>query len=671
ALELLPAADTTSRRLILARLIYQRAESGGRGADWPTALRTADLLGQFLDGLHRDDVPFSALESFSPEDMGEEVASHWKSSLEFLSILGSAWPEIMAAHGWMDPAARRTALMKSLGEGLEEDMAGHPIIVAGSLGTVRATSAFMAQVARNPNGVVVLPGLDPTLDDTAWEAIEAPHPQAIFRDWLHADLNELPRSEVVPWTEEKDQLQSRRQFLSLALRPANATDSWYEGFTHLKSSGDLEAACEGLSLQSADTPDEEASLIALLLREALETPHETAMLVTPDRDLARRVCAKLRAWNVDVDDTGGIPLGGTFRGTFLRAVAQWLTDPSSGVALMQLLNHELTAWGQSIDIARATARRIDGLLRGPKFPSWASLCRNIGALLEVKNPESLPLLELLSGHLESFEAASSLTEQLRRTIALGEALAATNDTPGADRLWRFEDGEELARVFDELLSSDYLPEAPDRERFAALLDALLGNATMRRRGVGHPRLFVYGLVEARLQTADLTVLAGLNEGVWPDAAPEDPFLSRQMRATLGLAVPEQEIGRAAHDFEQHAARPRVVISRSSRQGRSPATASRWWTRIESFLHAAGLLEEVDCTPMLRHYRALRERPADTKEIHAPAPKPPASARPRRLRVTDVGKLLRDPYAIYARLILGLKPMNQLDMEVGYAERGMV
>ncbi|WP_370335668.1 double-strand break repair protein AddB [Parvularcula marina] len=672
ALELKPSADPVTRRLQLAHLVRAKEIAQDRGADWLSAIRTGELLGRFLDGLHRDDVHYSQLETFSSGDLEGDVAKHWAEQLDFLSILGSAWPQILEAQGWMEGAERRTAILNELGEVLLH-APQDPVIVAGSLGTVKATSRFMARVAMSEAGVVILPGFEPEMDTEAWEAIEAPHPQAIFRGWLKNDLDDLPRKCVLPWTEEKDTLRPRRAFLSLALRPANATDSWYDGFAALQDAGELRAACEGLRLLAAESPDEEAALISLLLREALNVPDRTAMLVTPDRDLARRVCAKLRAWSIDVDDTGGTPLGGTFRGTFMRAVAAWLGDPSSGAALMQILNHELCQWGQDLDTARQSARRIDLELRGVKYPCWADLISGVSPRLGEKLPAALPLLDLLSSHLDQFVAAGTLAQQISVMTDLAEQLSATDKEEGVTRLWRYEDGELLSSTIDGLLTSPVLPQDPAGTNFADLFEALLGSAVVRRVGVGHPRLFVYGLVEARLQTADLTILAGLNEGVWPDAAPEDPFLSRQMRVSLGLAAPEQSIGRAAHDFEQHAARPDVVLSRSMRQGRSPASASRWWVRIESFLRAGGLQKDVDITDSLRALRAIREAPPASEIAHAPPPEPvpPKSAMPPELSVTAIGRLMRDPYAIYARQVLKLKHLQPLDMPVGYAERGNV
>ena len=105
-----------------------------------------------------------------------------------------------------------------------------------------------------------------------------------------------------------------------------------------------------------------------------------------------------------------------------------------------------------------------------------------------------------------------------------------------------------------------------------------------RGGAEHPRIFIWGLLEARLQTADLMVLGGLAEGVWPPATEPGPWLSRPMRTKVGLPSPEEAVGQAAHDFVAAAvAAPRVVLSCPARRDGAPAVPARWLTRLEMFL----------------------------------------------------------------------------------------
>jgi ATP-dependent helicase/nuclease subunit B len=185
----------------------------------------------------------------------------------------------------------------------------------------------------------------------------------------------------------------------------------------------------------------------------------------------------------------------------------------------------------------------------------------------------------------------------------------------------------------------------------------------------HPRLAILGPLEARLQRFDLTILGGLNEGTWPEAPGADPWFSRPMRAQLGLEQPERGIGLAAHDFAMLAAGPEVLLTRAMKAEGTPTVPSRWLQRLTQL--ARGLKLDARLTPqddMARLASRLMTVPPGPR-LPRPGPTPPAEARPRRLSVTEIETWLRDPYAIYAKHVLRLRPLDPLDQEVGPLERG--
>jgi ATP-dependent helicase/nuclease subunit B len=72
------------------------------------------------------------------------------------------------------------------------------------------------------------------------------------------------------------------------------------------------------------------------------------------------------------------------------------------------------------------------------------------------------------------------------------------------------------------------------------------------------------------------------------------------------------------------------------------------------------------------YAGLAARVMDVPQgprLPRPAPTPPVDTRPRRLSVTEIETWLRDPYAIYARHVLRLRPLDTLDEPIGPLERG--
>ena len=673
-----PPADGLERRLVLARFLRRARQAAGEPVPgWPAALLAADELGRVLDEFHTEGVCLSKLQTLAQDTDVPLGAEHWQRSLDFLKVVTEVWPAWIAQQHRMDGAERRRRLMEAMRpEGVPGRAGEGPIIVAGSLGTVPATARFMRRVAEAPNGIVVLPGMDLTLDQEAWEAIEPPHPQALFHQLLRRfedcswpdGRRGLARGDVQPWCGEAA-VSPRAAFLTLALRPAEATSDWHGRLHGFKREHEASAALEGLSIATAETEDEEAGFVALLMRETLATPGRTCTLVTPDRNLARRVRSKLKLWQVEVDDSGGVPLGGTYRGTFMRAVARWLCDVSDPVALAEVCGHTLCRIGEKAGIherdARALNRALRGVRPGPGFDGLRRLLgsegfRVTGRRADEVIPRALALIDRLEAAAAPFLAARGAAEQLQAHVAVAQALATAVREDGETRLWRYEDGEALAILMADLLAQEaLLPQDPCD--YADLFDALIAGPVVRKRG-GHPRLAILGLLEARLQHADRVILAGLNEGVWPAEPRADAFLSRPMRATLGLPSPEMVVGRTAHDFAQLAAAPEVILTRSKRQGTKPADASRWLVRLESFVAAVGQHEARDRAPELRAWLARLHGLAPGEAVTpaaAPAPRPPVEIRPDRFSVSEVGTLVRDPYAIYARKVLDLPALGAL------------
>ena len=415
-----------------------------------------------------------------------------------------------------------------------------------------------------------------------------------------------------------------------------------------------EAAVSGLARLDLPGQQEEAVAVALLLRQVLETRAATGMLVTPDRGLARRVAAELQRWNIEIDDSAGIPLNQTPPGTLLRLLAEAAAEDLAPVPLLALLKHPLAD-----PALREPVRRLERqVLRGPRpGPGLAGL--------RAAAPEHAGLIDRMEAILGEFLALveapeTRLAEALDAQIRAAEALA------GPDRLWAKEAGESLADFVAELAMAAADFPAIRGTDYPVLFEALLAGRVVRPRFGLHPRLQILGALEARLLQADLAVLGGLNEGSWPPAPPHDPWLSRPMRRDFGLQSPEVQIGLAAHDFALGFHGRQVVLTRAARAEGAPTVPSRWLLRLDTVLEKSGLA-------LTRHPAGalveLLDRPAAIRPAPAPAPRPPVALRPRKLSVTEIETWMRDPYAIYAKHILGLKQLDPLDADPGVAERG--
>jgi len=684
ALDLPAAIEPLRRRFELTRLVQVHEGLLKRSLDAPAALELADALAGFLDSFQIEEVdPGDGLADLVSADLAE----HWHVSRSFLETALRDWPRRLEALGLVDVNQRRVILLRRLAQSWSDHPPQGVLVAAGSTGTAPATADLLAVIAAAPQGCVVLPGLDDSLAKKAWNQVGEQHPQGAMRRLLARAGVE--RGAVQTWpasTGFQAQGRWRRRVINEALRPAEATADWLHVIERLRAEAEEEGVdpiaegLEGLSLVTARSEEEAAVVAALLLREALETPGKTAALVAPDQALARRVAAKLARWGVIPDSSAGEALAGCKCGALAGLAAKAAVDPLDPVVLLALLKHPYTRLGLEPDVL---ARRIEALerfgLRGARLRSWAALNRRLQtARLEPRNAaasaqveDAVELCTALREALGSLETpwtgdTAAPSEAARAVATVMEALAE-GPRGGSGELWAGHGGEAMARLLGALMhEADGLPEGT-RRQFADLLRRLMEGETVRSGGATHPRLRILGAIEARLVRADLLVVAGLEEGVWPRGAPLDPFLSRPMREKLGLPPPERRVGLAAHDFAQAACAPQVVLLHSERREGGPAVKSRWLWRLETLARGAGV--DLPRRPEILALARELDRPSDYRPARRPAPVPPVEDRPTRLAVTRIEALTRDPYAVWARDMLRLYRLERPDEPVEARARG--
>ncbi len=715
AIDLPPVISPLERRLAMARLVLGwtrvlaadlRNPLTGAMPTLPSspaeAVRLASSLLTLMDQVEAQGVDWGRLDEIVPDDH----ALYWQMTRTFLRIVSEAWPAHLAETGRDDPAVRRHRAIRASARRLADDPPKGPVIAAGSTGSVPSTADLIAAVAGLERGAVVLPGLDFDLDDAAWDLLEPEagagdpvpgHPQYGLR-LLLMRLG-VARGEVVRiGGDDGAEAAARRRLLSEAMRPAATTESW-RGFAGEIAQGRfaLSTALDGLGLIVARNEAEEALAVALALREAIEDPRATAALVTPDRNLARRVAAELTRWGLEIDDSAGQPFGHTRPAVLVRLVGEVALGGFAPVPFAGLLAHPLACFGRAPAEARWLGRIVELVaLRGPRpLPTGPGLIAafdeaageistspgriarprarlsadDIAAartfLVEIV--ETLTPLERLTGPDER-----PLPEWVAAHVAVARAVA--RDDSGSDAaLFADEEGEALARALAGL------SDAATREGAEILLaataypgffDALLGDAPVNRRTASGARLFIFGPLEGRLLSFDLVVLAGLDEGLWPITTRSDPWLSRPMRRDMALEAPERRIGLAAHDFAQGAAARRVILARAERAGGTPTVPSRWLQRIATVVGPKGLdAARARSAHLLAWARRLDRGAGTTRPIDRPSPRPDPSLRPQRASVTEIETWIRDPYTIFARRILKLDPLDPLGRTLGAAERG--
>lgn len=646
-LSIAPAIDPVERTCLFMKIILSRPqEFGTESIPLSQACFLAVELGKLIDTVNNENLDFAALQKLVPE----EYAGHWQETLKFLEIITAYWPQILQERGVTDASCRRRELILQQAQIWSRLMPQKRIIAAGTTATFPAMRELVKTVSQLPNGEVVLAGLDKFLEEDAWAEIDESHPQFELKTLL--EFLQVPREQVCDLAAPENP--AREKLLTEAMRPAGTSDKWRQ-----LQPGSLEAAATaGIHLLNCADIRQEALAIALIMREVLETPEKTAALITPDRNLARRVAAELERWEINVDDSAGRPLALTPWGVFMRLAAEAAQPAASRVTLLGLLKNPLCGLGQEYALVRAQARELERKVwrGGAEDETSAAVLRQLRECLA-------PLRALFD------RPRVNLRELLEAHIRVAENLAATVEREGSENLWRGEAGEAGAALLAQWLEqAEVLGEVTPAE-YPGLFEVFAAQVTVRPKFGTHPRLRILGPIEARLNHFDVMILGEVNEGVWPTAAAADPWMSRPMKRDFGFPLPEKAIGVLAADLTQFMGAGQVYLTRAERVEGTPMLKSRWWMRLETVLKALGIEPE---SLEAGAYAAAAEKldePAEFAKISAPAPRPPLSSRPRELSASAIEMLMRDPYSIFAKYILRLKKLEDIEPELTMADFG--
>ncbi|WP_430241507.1 double-strand break repair protein AddB [Neorhizobium sp. DAR64861/K0K2] len=674
------------------------------------AIWLARALAELIDAIETEERDWKDLDNLQTG----EHALWWQLTAEFLKIASGFWPTRLEELKRSSPAKHRASILRGEARRITEREHKGPVIVAGSTGSVPAAAELIAAISRLAEGTVVLPGLDMMMPQDQWDMVGEEtfdgKPDPSSRSHPQFGLSRLlkkigaTREDVTVIGETQADLAFRAEAISQALVPAKATDRW-STWRQEADPEKLRAAFADVALIEAANEREEAVAIAIALRLALEKPGRNggeaqAALITPDRALGRRVTAELARFGILADDSAGSALSGTPQGTLTQLLLEATLRPGDPVAIVGLLKHPLIRLGLPPDELRAAIDALEVLaLRGGvgdmdisaleplldaqltailedrHMPHWRSSLPEgaVGQAKDIAKRISAAVEPLVSAFIRRRPDGRGLTARLTLSdwaTRTGRALEALciDERGDLSALWSGEPGERLSGLLGEVIETEGQIEA-DGPQWIDIVMALTTGEAVKPRSLAHPRVFIFGTLEARLQSVDTMILGGLNEGSWPGQTVNNPFLSRSMKTDMGLEPPERRIGQLAHDFEMACGTRNLIFSRSTRQGSTPTVASRWLQRLLA-LGGKSFADELKARGRdVLNWASLIDRGDNQQPARRPAPKPPAELQPVKYSFSEVGRLRRDPYSIYARRILKLDPLAPFNEDPGAAQRG--
>lgn len=669
AADIPPAADPARRWLRLAHYLREvEGDAAGKGAG---LLRRAWEVGRTMDRLLVEDIAPIDLMSDTVIGTVGELAGHWRDNTRAFLMVQQHWIAELAARGEIDAPARRNRLFEHAAKAWHDSPPPHPIVAAGVTSASPALARLLRVVSALPDGSVILPDLDLALDDAVWEELgTAGNPQeagdppfgkrdAVTHPQYHLKLllnrMGIARGEVQPWHRKGvgAARPERSKAISNLFLPPKASAIWV----------DLPAErrrLSGVRLMETRHPGEEAQAIAILMREALEVPERRVALVTPDRGLAARVVAHLQRWGIEADDTAGRPLPQSAAGRFLLLLAEVLAEQAAPVPLVALLTHPLAGSGEGRAAWLEAARKLDRRLRGPRPAAGLEPLTAIAEQGRISE-----WWQGVAANLAPLFAVSD-SEPLDHLLAL---LAETGEKVCGEALWSGPDGRALSGFIEDLRgAADSAGTLLDPRDLHAVLRDAMDRVSVRPPWGGHPRVYVYGLLEARMSRADLVICGGLTEGVWPASPGQDSLLPPAVLRTLGVPGADFRIGLAAHDLAAALGAPEVVLSWAQRDEGGPVIPSRFVLRVRAML-GEQLERHIEraAPDLARRIDVAKAVPPHSR----PQPMPSAEQRKVDVSVTGLDRLRGDPYQFYANSILRLSRLDSLDAEPSAAWKGEI
>ncbi len=526
----------------------------------------------------------------------EEFAIHWQENLKYLEVLKNEWPILLKKLGRSDPCVYFKHVLQAQ-------------IDAWNLAP--------------PQTVVIAAALDT-------------HIPIVMR--LNNVIEQLPKGKVY--------LDHSFEASEETIIPLFSENS--EKFT------------QKLKLGEFSSLEEEARVIAILMREQLEDPHKTVALVTPSRSLAQRVNLELSRWDLNADDSYGQSLYDAPLGTFLRLSLEGVLKEFESIPLLSLLKHPYTAQTYKKYVGKLELQYLRGKLFVPNIsyllhnvPRGTEIHTFLNALKEWSVPlknllsqKSILLIDLLRVHLDFVEILSQNSLEQQR---------------GYQEFIEHFKGLERSLTSFTIKGSDY----------PFILKKLLAQVTLRPTYGTHPRLSIWGPLEAQLQAVDCMIIGGMNEKNWPGYYLQSSWLNDHMRGILGLQTRMTWYQTKKRFWCDLLKAPEIILTRAIREDGQIEATSRWWLALVAKFKAKGDYEKYLLPSIYKQWAACLDSSSEQRILSRPAPCPPLEARPRTLSVTQIETWIRDPYSIYAREILNLKPLLSLEPSLGPALFGVM
>ncbi len=580
-------------------------------------------------------------------DIKTDMAAHWQKSGGLFVTITNDWLASLESTNRINKAAARIMHIERLTQHYRDNTPQNPIWFIGSTGSIMAVRDLMRAILALPQGIVFLPGLDKEMPEEAWQDIPPSHPQAILKN-TSAFLGYEDRRHIQYWPSlDKDKMIHRAQFLSSALSP------------HPKM---MDKGFDNISLVMAANRQEELNSIAQICLEHKQiNPSKKIVIVSNDARLPVKLKSILNSYGYNVDASMGEKPSDTDIGVMINHIIALFNsrDDDPILSLWTLLKNPLfmSDWYKG---RGATLQKIENDYLCDPLITPSSLEETISLF-----PKTIA--DIFNEYNIKYNNSYKIGEWAE--IVMQTLPHFINVKTGQSRQIMIQVKDALEPI--SLLKSDTL-KLPFHD-VAPIITDHLNNIAIRQKfsADNQKTIYMLGTLEARLIQSDLTIMANLNENIWPDTPAPNPYLSRGMRHAIGLPDSERHAALSGHDFWQAFLSGDIIMTSSKRDGDTPALPSRWLLRLQSVTSDKtweAITERGN--RFIENYNARHEATTITPAL-PPAPIAYISQSPKSFYVTHVELWRHDPYSFWAKHIARLRKPYEFLGGINAATRGSV
>ena len=613
------------------------------------ALKSADIVAKLFDDIDLYETDLDCIDELIKQ---LDLSAHWEINKTFIQYIKPDWDNTLKQQGLQNIGSYKASTLSMLSEYIYKQ--NKKVILAGLNPFYPALQRFMQSVADYDNGVVIINAYDGNLTQE--------QQQNVLKDQTHPlhNIQKFVDSCNMNIQDFCSENPKRQELFTQAFLPAKDTKQW-------KNNPPSKDGFNNIKFIEAEDSFNEAMVIALMMRHALEKEDETTAFITDDRNLARLVASNLKRWNISIDDSSGMPLHQTPPAVFMRLVANLISEDFSAVSLVDLFKHPFCYSGdnrgdflqKSRLFEKLVLRQIVGNISLENMNDFIYEQIDNEFNKELDKQKAEELIEFIDSFKQKISPLKNKSNNDFKTM-IESHINTCENLSSADKLWAGDDGNALNKIIGDIYENCNQYEPNDINDYASAFTNLIVGESVRSTLGFHPRLYIWGLMEGRLQQVDNVIIGGMLENTMPAKIISSPFLSSTIVEKMGLPSLDSSVGLTAHDLISCCNAKTIKFTKANIESNSQTIPSRWWLRFEAVAKACNIkiLQDyyVNIANNIDFYNE------EKLEISEPKPTPPLASRPKSLSVTNITKWYNDPYQIYARYILKLFPVGGLDVQ---------